>query len=73
MIGSSIDGIKHLSLKKDPFLESSGDENEIGNSPGLLIFEYFEQNQPYGREPFADKASNLSSYRSVSVFYFIVL
>ncbi|XP_009595842.1 uncharacterized protein [Nicotiana tomentosiformis] len=61
MIGSSIDGIKHVSLKKDPFLEYSGDENEIGNSPGLLIFEYFERNQPYGREPLADKISGLAS------------
>ncbi|KAK4338908.1 hypothetical protein RND71_040370 [Anisodus tanguticus] len=51
-----IDGIKHLSLKKDPLLESSGDENEMGTSPGLLVFEYFERNQPYGREPLADKA-----------------
>lgn len=65
---STIDGIKHLSLKKDP-LESSGDENEMG-SPGLLVFEYFERNQPYGREPLADKASLLSPNRSLSVFHF---
>ncbi|KAJ8528787.1 hypothetical protein K7X08_030431 [Anisodus acutangulus] len=56
-----IDGIKHLSLKKDPLLESSGDENEMGTSPGLLVFEYFERNQPYGREPLADKISGLAS------------
>ncbi|MCD9641594.1 hypothetical protein HAX54_027825 [Datura stramonium] len=61
LIGSTIDGIKHLSLKKDSFLESSGDENEMGNSPGLLVFEYFERNQPYGREPLADKISGLAS------------
>ncbi|XP_060197591.1 uncharacterized protein LOC132626661 [Lycium barbarum] len=61
IIGSTIDGMKHLSLKKDPFAESSGDENEMGNSPGLLVFEYFERNQPYGREPLADKISGLAS------------
>lgn len=61
LIGSTIDGIKHLSLKKDPLLESSGDEKEMGNSPGLLAFEYFERNQPYGREPLADKISGLAS------------
>lgn len=61
IIASTIDGIKHLSLKKDSLLESSGDENEIGNSPGLLAFEYFERNQPYGREPLADKISGLAS------------
>ncbi|KAL3380172.1 hypothetical protein AABB24_000682 [Solanum stoloniferum] len=60
IVASTIDGIKHLSLKKDPLLESSGDENEMG-SPGLLVFEYFERNQPYGREPLADKISGLAS------------
>ncbi|KAM3324005.1 hypothetical protein P3S67_005156 [Capsicum chacoense] len=72
LIGSTIDGSKHFSLKKDPLLESSGDENEMGNSPGLLAFEYFERKQPYGREPLADKASILSSNRSLSVFIFFL-
>lgn len=35
------------------------DEGKIRNPPGLLMFEYFEQNPPYSREPLADKASPL--------------
>lgn len=34
----------------------SSDESETGN-PQDLLFEYFDQEPPYGREPLADKAS----------------
>lgn len=37
------------------------DEGKIRNPPGLLMFEYFEQNPPYSREPLADKISLLST------------
>ncbi|KAL3505672.1 hypothetical protein ACH5RR_031054 [Cinchona calisaya] len=38
-----------------------GHENEIKDPPGLLIFEYLAQDQPYGREPLVDKISHLAS------------
>ena len=37
----------------------SSDKGESGNTQGCLLFEYLAQDQPYGREPLADKASNL--------------
>lgn len=33
------------------------EEPEIRNSPGVLIFEYFEQALPYHRAPLADTVS----------------
>jgi hypothetical protein len=33
----------------------SSDESEPGSSQGCLLFEYLERDQPYGREPLADK------------------
>lgn len=35
----------------------SRDDSETGNPQDLLLFEYFEQDPPYSREPLADKAS----------------
>ncbi|XP_047332551.1 uncharacterized protein LOC124936131 [Impatiens glandulifera] len=40
---------------------SSSDESDVTNPPGLLTFEYFEQDSPYGREPLADKIVVLAS------------
>lgn len=37
----------------------SSDDGEAGNSQGML-FEYLERNAPYGREPLADKISDLA-------------
>lgn len=37
----------------------SSDDGEAGNSRGALLFEFLEQDAPYGREPLADKASLL--------------
>ncbi|CAM8983284.1 unnamed protein product [Rhodiola kirilowii] len=39
---------------------SSSDEIESPNSPGHLLFEYFEMESPYTREPLFDKISNLA-------------
>ncbi|KAF8401400.1 hypothetical protein HHK36_012338 [Tetracentron sinense] len=50
-----------LSLREKPLLGSSSDEGEVQNPPGLLIFEYLEQDPPYSREPLADKVSALAS------------
>ncbi|KAH1231916.1 hypothetical protein GmHk_09G024695 [Glycine max] len=50
---------KRVSLSK-PLTSSSSDENESCNPPSQLIFEYFEHENPYNREPLADKARSLS-------------
>ncbi|XP_039027411.1 uncharacterized protein LOC120161217 isoform X3 [Hibiscus syriacus] len=44
-----------------PPKSSSSDEMEVGKSPGLLVFEYFEQEQPHHRKPLYDKISSLAS------------
>ncbi|KAG9450515.1 hypothetical protein H6P81_010480 [Aristolochia fimbriata] len=49
---------KHLVGLQEGF---SSDDGEVGNSQGRLLFEYFERDQPYSREPLADKISDLSS------------
>lgn len=38
----------------------SSDEGEFGNPQGCLLFEYFEHDLPYCREPLADKISDLA-------------
>lgn len=35
----------------------SSDEGDNRNSIGVVLFEYFEKNPPYSREPLADKVS----------------
>lgn len=41
---------------RDKFVQSSSsDEAEISNLPGLLLFEYLEQEQPHLRKPLTDK------------------
>ncbi|KAL3829359.1 hypothetical protein ACJIZ3_018161 [Penstemon smallii] len=40
----------------------SVDGDDISNPPGLLIFEYFERELPFHREPLADKISMLASH-----------
>ncbi|CAA2992713.1 Hypothetical predicted protein [Olea europaea subsp. europaea] len=43
------------------FLEGfSSDEGESGSSQGCLLFEYLERDQPYSREPLADKIYDLA-------------
>lgn len=38
----------------------SSDDSEAGNSQGLLLFEFLEQDLPYCREPLADKILDLA-------------
>ncbi|PSR88302.1 R-peptide like [Actinidia chinensis var. chinensis] len=38
----------------------SSDEGESGNTQGCLLFQYFAQDQSYGREPLADKILDLA-------------
>ncbi|CAI8610712.1 unnamed protein product [Vicia faba] len=40
---------------------SPSEETESCNPPGQLIFQYFEHETPYNREPIADKISSLAS------------
>ncbi|KAM2348805.1 hypothetical protein ACFX1X_012392 [Malus domestica] len=48
--------------RTEPLNGSSSDESgEACNPPGQLIFQYMEHDQPFGREPLADKISFLAS------------
>lgn len=50
------EGLSRLSFTSIPNRGLSGNENGVNNPPGVLVFEYLERNQPYSREPLADKA-----------------
>ncbi|WOG83827.1 hypothetical protein DCAR_0103005 [Daucus carota subsp. sativus] len=59
------------SLRDKSVMSSLGSEGETSNSSGLLVCEFFEQEQPYIRKPLTDKIiilesqfPNLSMYRS---------
>ncbi|KAI3459242.1 hypothetical protein Pfo_015905 [Paulownia fortunei] len=54
-------GCNRLAGRNHDFLGSSVDGGDISNPPGLLIFEYFERELPFHREPLADKISILAS------------
>ncbi|KAL4271760.1 hypothetical protein GQ457_13G014720 [Hibiscus cannabinus] len=58
---SNIQRLTTLSLRNRPFGGSSSDESDTCNTPGQLIFEYLEHDQPFSREPLADKISVLAS------------
>lgn len=42
-------------------LESPVDQDDVANPPGRLVFEYFERELPFHREPLADKMLTLAS------------
>ncbi|OMP08803.1 hypothetical protein COLO4_06101 [Corchorus olitorius] len=53
-------GVSSLSLSDENSTLQEGfsrDDSEAGNSRDRLLFEFFEQDTPYSREPLADKAS----------------
>ncbi|KAL9240266.1 hypothetical protein vseg_014508 [Gypsophila vaccaria] len=56
---SNIQHMKGLSLREKPLNGSSSDEGEP--SMGELVFEYFEHDTPFGREPLANKISRLAT------------
>ncbi|XWS53561.1 hypothetical protein CRYUN_Cryun10bG0012000 [Craigia yunnanensis] len=58
---ANIQRLTRLSLRNRPFGGSSSDESDICNPPDQLIFEYLEHDQPFSREPLADKISVLAS------------
>ncbi|KAJ8769824.1 hypothetical protein K2173_008231 [Erythroxylum novogranatense] len=43
-----------------PLEDASSDESESLNAQGYLLFEYFERDPPYSREPLTDKISDLA-------------
>ncbi|KAI4344824.1 hypothetical protein L6164_012012 [Bauhinia variegata] len=53
-------GLESASASSKPLMGSSSDERESCNPPGQLVYEYFEHETPYGREPLADKISDLA-------------
>ncbi|XVF62515.1 hypothetical protein PTKIN_Ptkin09bG0014300 [Pterospermum kingtungense] len=57
----NVQRLTRLSLKNRPFGGSSSDESDSSSPPGQLIFEYLEHDQPFSREPLADKISVLAS------------
>lgn len=58
-IDANMQGLKRISLRNKTFAGSSSDESENCSPPGQLVFEYFEHDPPFSREPLADKASSL--------------
>lgn len=68
LMNATTNGFNRLSLRNDAFMESLADENETSNPPGLLIFEFLEQNPPQNRQPLTDKASILTCRGLVSLY-----
>ncbi|XP_062178236.1 uncharacterized protein LOC133883061 [Alnus glutinosa] len=64
--------MSRLTLSDKPPLNSSSDEAEVCSPPGLLVFEYFEQEQPHHRPPLFDKAGPFS-LRFVYFIHFLCL
>lgn len=60
---TNVQRLMRLSLRNKPSGGSSSDESDMCNPPGQLIFEYLEHDQPFSREPLADKVSPSSSVR----------
>nr|POF25513.1 hypothetical protein CFP56_39115 [Quercus suber] len=60
-IDANIQGLKRISLRNKTFAGSSSDESENCSPPGQLVFEYFEHDPPFSREPLADKIQVLAS------------
>lgn len=54
--------VNGLTLRDKPPISSSNEETEACSSPGQLVFEYFEQEQPHYRQPLYDKVSYLASH-----------
>ncbi|WCJ22270.1 hypothetical protein M5689_004366 [Euphorbia peplus] len=60
-MNSNFQGTENLSSRDKSFNGSSTEESGIMNSPGHLVYEYFEQEQPHNRKPLFDKVSTLAS------------
>ncbi|KAF5731413.1 hypothetical protein HS088_TW18G00090 [Tripterygium wilfordii] len=53
--------INGLALRERQTISSSSDETELPSSPGLLAFQYLEEEQPFHRKPLYDKVSTIAS------------
>lgn len=60
--------MNRLSLRNKPLMGSPGGEGEVSNPPSILVFQYLEQDSPYGREPLADKVSAIFTWRFCITF-----
>uniref|UniRef100_A0A5B7AS83 Putative mediator of RNA polymerase II transcription subunit 15 isoform X2 n=1 Tax=Davidia involucrata TaxID=16924 RepID=A0A5B7AS83_DAVIN len=60
-ISATAKSFNRHSLRNNLLMGPSVDEGEISNPPGLLIFQYLEEDLPYSREPLADKIAVLAS------------
>ncbi|KAK7329506.1 hypothetical protein VNO77_23676 [Canavalia gladiata] len=58
--GANSLGVERVSPRSKPLTGSSSDKTESSKPPGQLIFEYFEHEIPYNREPLVDKISDLA-------------
>lgn len=54
--------LSRITLREKHPMSSSSHETEVYNSHELLVFEYFEQEQPHHRQPLYDKASHWPCY-----------
>lgn len=60
LANSNSQQLNRVSLSDKSLANSSSDEAEISStSPGVLMFEYLEHEQPHNRQPLTDKASYL--------------
>ncbi|KAL4179029.1 hypothetical protein AMTRI_Chr13g85230 [Amborella trichopoda] len=53
--------MREKNMKPHPQEGSSSDAGEVCNSNGSLLFEFFEQDPPYSREPLAGKVFDLAN------------
>ncbi|ESQ32368.1 hypothetical protein EUTSA_v10004298mg [Eutrema salsugineum] len=61
-VDSSVSELNRISLRDKSVAGSlSSGETEISNPQGRLLFEYLEYEPPFGREPLANKVSDLAS------------
>lgn len=70
---SNLQRLNSLTLREKPPMNSSNDETEICKSPGMLIYEYLEQEQPHHRPPLYDKASTFSKVFIICLFLHIYI
>ncbi|KAM7495827.1 hypothetical protein LguiA_020241 [Lonicera macranthoides] len=62
LANSNSQQLNRVSLRDKSLASSSSDEAEISRtSPGVLMFEYLEHEQPHNRQPLTDKVSVLAS------------
>ncbi|XP_010547002.1 PREDICTED: uncharacterized protein LOC104818901 [Tarenaya hassleriana] len=60
-VDSNVSNLNRMCLGEQSLVSSAVDGNEISNSPGQLMYEYFEHEPPFAREPLANKVSVLAS------------